>query len=76
MKLLCDYLGCDSNGNAGEMKFNVLLKIHQEGNKAFAALIKNHLKQYEEVEKTTTNVLNIMFEMSKIQKEFFKKKNA
>jgi|TARA_R110000764_G_scaffold12958_1_gene37538 hypothetical protein len=39
-------------------------------------LLKNHLKQYEEVEKTTTNVLNIMFEMSKIQKEFFKKKNA
>ena len=41
MKLLCDYLGCDSNGNAGDMKFNVLLKIHQEANKAFAALIKN-----------------------------------
>ena len=39
-------------------------------------LLKNHLKQYEEVEKTTTNVLNIMFEMSKIQKEYFKKKNA
>lgn len=39
-------------------------------------LLKGHLKQYEEVEKTTTNVLNIMFEMSKIQKEYFKKKNA
>ena len=51
MKKLCDYVGCDSNGKADEMKFNVLLKIHQEGNKAFAALIKNDLKQYEEAEK-------------------------
>jgi len=47
MKKLCDYVGCDSNGKADEMKFNVLLKIHQEGNKAFAALIKNDLKQYQ-----------------------------
>ena len=30
MKKLCDYVGCDSNGNAGEMKINVLLKIHAE----------------------------------------------
>ena len=41
MKKLCDYVGCDSNGKADQLKFNVLLKIHQEGNKAFAALIKN-----------------------------------
>ena len=30
MKMLCDYVGCDSNGDAGEMKFNVLLKIRAE----------------------------------------------
>ena len=47
MMKLCDYVGCDSNGKADQLKFNVLLKIHQEGNKAFAALIKNDLKQYE-----------------------------
>ena len=28
MKKLCDYVGCDSNGKADEMKFNVLLKIY------------------------------------------------
>ena len=33
MKKLCDHLGCDSNGKADEMKFNVLLKIYAEAQK-------------------------------------------
>ena len=33
MKKLCDYVGCDSNGKADEMKFNVLLKIYTDEEK-------------------------------------------